>query len=74
MSLAGFGVRKPVPVNLLMASIILAGVFTALSMRREFFPETESDMASVSLVYPGASPEEIEDSMARKVEDTLVDI
>lgn len=74
MSLAGFGVRKPVPVNLLMMSIILAGVFTVMVMRREFFPETDPDMASVSLVYPGASPEELEESMARKVEDVLVDI
>ena len=74
MSLPGFGLRKPVPVNLLMMSIIIAGIFTAATMRREFFPETDPDMASISLVYPGASPEEIEESMASKVEDAVVDV
>jgi multidrug efflux pump subunit AcrB len=74
MSLPGFGLRKPVPVNLLMVSIIIAGIVTGLTMRREFFPETDPDMASISLVYPGASPEEIEETMARKVEDAVVDI
>ncbi len=74
MSLPGFGLRKPVPVNLLMVSIIIAGVITAMTMRREFFPETDPDMATISLVYPGASPEEIEETMARKVEDAVVDI
>ncbi|MFG0251072.1 MAG: efflux RND transporter permease subunit [Phycisphaeraceae bacterium JB051] len=74
MSLPGFGLRKPVPVNLLMVSIIIAGVITAMTMRREFFPETDPDLASISLVYPGASPEEIEETMARKVEDAVVDI
>lgn len=74
MSLPGFGLRKPVPVNLLMMSIIIAGIFTAATMRREFFPETDPDMATISLVYPGASPEEIEETMARKVEDAVADI
>lgn len=74
MSLPGFGLRKPVPVNLLMVSIIIAGIFTGMTMRREFFPETDPEMATISLVYPGASPEEIEETMASKVEDAVVDI
>lgn len=74
MSLSGFGVRKPVPVNLLMVSIIIAGIFTGSTMRRDFFPETDPDMAVISLVYHGASPQELEDTMARKVEDAVIDV
>ncbi len=74
MSLPRFGVTHPVPVNILMAVFIIAGVVSGLTMTREFFPDTNPHTASVTLPYPGATPEEIEESMARKVEDTLVDL
>lgn len=74
MSLARFGVRKPVPVNLLMAAILIAGVVAGLSLRREFFPEQKPDTATLSLPYPGATPEEVEDALAIKVENQLIDL
>ncbi len=74
MSLASFGVRKPVPVNLLMITILLAGVVAGLSLRREFFPESDPDMATVSMPYPGVTPDELEETLAIKVEDKLVDL
>lgn len=74
MSLPRFSVTKPVPVNLLMMATIIAGVFALFIIRREFFPETTPDQAMVSLPYPGATPQEIEESMARKVEDALADL
>ncbi|UCD76205.1 MAG: efflux RND transporter permease subunit, partial [Phycisphaerales bacterium] len=74
MSLPRFGVTRPVPVNLLMATFLVAGIACALTMTREFFPEMTPESASVSLPYPGATPEEIEESLARKVEDKLSDL
>lgn len=71
MSLARFGVTKPVPVNLLMAAFLIAGIYASTTLRREFFPELTPDSASVTLPYPGATPEEIEESLAIKVEDQL---
>lgn len=74
MSLPRFGVTRPVPVNLLMMAALIAGVVAGLTLRREFFPETTPDQAAVSLPYPGATPQEIEESMGRKVEDGLADL
>lgn len=74
MSLARFGVTHPVPVNILMAVFIAAGAVAGLTMTREFFPDTSPHTANVTLPYPGATPEEIESSMARKVEDELADL
>ena len=74
MSLPSFGVRNPVPANLLMLAAIAVGIYSALSLRREFFPEVEPDTARVAIVYPGASPEEIEESIVYKVEDALADV
>jgi HAE1 family hydrophobic/amphiphilic exporter-1 len=69
-----FGVRKPVVVSLLMWACILGGAWSGLTIRREFFPESNPEAALVSLSYPGASPAEVEEAMARKIEDAVVEI
>ena len=71
MSLPSFGARNPVPANLLMMVLIIGGIWSGLGMRREFFPEIDPEAARVELVYPGASALEIEESLARKVEDAI---
>ena len=74
MSLPGFGVRNPVPANLLAAALVIGGTYAALNMRREFFPETSPDSLRILVAYPGATPVEIEESMVRKVEDAVADL
>jgi multidrug efflux pump subunit AcrB len=74
MSLARFGVLRPVPVNILMGVLLVAGVAAGLTMTREFFPETKPRSATVTMTYPGATPEEIEEGLARKIEDKIVDL
>lgn len=74
MSLATFGVRKPVAADLVMWAIIGAGLIFGFGLRREFFPEVRPSRVIVAAPYPGASPEEIEDSLASKIEDRLVDL
>ena len=69
-----FGVRNRVPVTLVMWALVLGGIWSALTMRREFFPEVDPDAAQVVLSYAGASPAEIEESLARKVEDAVATI
>ncbi|HMN96938.1 MAG TPA: efflux RND transporter permease subunit [Phycisphaerales bacterium] len=72
--LARFGVHRPVPVNLLMAALIVAGIYCGATMQREFFPQTDPDRARVVMPFPGATPQEIEESMVRKVEDALAEL
>ena len=74
MSLPAFGVRNPVIVNLVMFSIIGAGVIFGIKLRREFFPEVRPNLVMVMAPYPGASPQEIEDSLATKIEDQIADL
>ncbi|MFG0330475.1 MAG: efflux RND transporter permease subunit [Phycisphaerales bacterium] len=71
---ASFGVRHPVPANLLMWAIIVAGLIFGLSLRREMFPEIRADRALIVAPYPGASPKEIEESVVKKIEDRIADL
>ena len=74
MSLPRFGVTRPVPVNILMVVLLAGGVAAGLTMTREFFPETTPESATVTLPYPGATPQQIEESLAMKVEDKLAEL
>lgn len=71
MSLPAFGVKKPVVANLIMVTLIGAGLIFGVSLRREFFPETNPTEVFVTAPYPGASPQEVESSLAVKMEDRI---
>ena len=57
-----------------MIAILLAGIVSGIRMRREFFPESDPDQAQITLRYPGATPDEIEQTLAIKVEDKLAEM
>ena len=53
--------RNTVAANLLMAGMLLCGVFLGISkVEQEVFPSFELDVALVQVAYPGAGPEEVE--------------
>ncbi|MEL6656447.1 MAG: efflux RND transporter permease subunit [Bacteroidota bacterium] len=64
-------IKYPVAANLLMFGILILGYFGATSMKTTFFPEVESRIISIQTIYPGASPEEIEEGIVSKIEDNL---
>ncbi len=74
MTLARFGVRKPVVANLVMFAVIGAGIIFGLQLRREFFPYVEPRLVTITAPYPGAAPDEVEASLAKKIEDRVADI
>lgn len=71
MSIVELGVRRPVIAKLFTFTVIIVGVFFGLSIRREFFPEIRANEVIVTAPYPGASPDEVERSLAIKIEDRL---
>ena len=52
-----------VAANLLAAIVIVAGLFTAKSIKLELFPELDLGVVNVRVAYPGAAPEEVETSL-----------
>ena len=57
--------------NILLVLILLAGWIASQSMIRESMPEMALDMIKISVTYPGADPEEIEEGISRKIEEVL---
>ena len=66
--------RNSVAANLLMIFIIIMGVASYFTIQRQMFPNIEINYINVEASYPGASPQEIEESIFIKVEEALKDI
>jgi multidrug efflux pump subunit AcrB len=63
--------RNPVAANLLMIVILVGGLVGALQVKQEVFPEFDLDMVSVSVPYPGATPDDVEQGIVRAVEEAV---
>jgi len=68
--LAAFA-RNTVFANIVLVMIFVSGWFATKSMIRETFPEFSLDMVIVSVPYPGADPEEVEEGISRKIEEAI---
>ena len=69
--LIGIFVRHPTAPNLLMAVLILLGVFSLLRLNRQFFPTFDLPTITVSVPWPGASAEDVEANIIEVIEPEL---
>lgn len=67
----GAFVRNTVFANILLAIIFMAGTFALFNIVRETFPEMSNDTVTVTVPWPGADPEEVEEGISRKIEEAI---
>ena len=64
-------VNNRVTPNLLMLFLLLGGLLITTRIKQEVFPEFDTDMVTVMVAYPGASPEEVEQGIVLAVEEAV---
>ncbi|MGP8289529.1 efflux RND transporter permease subunit [Vreelandella zhanjiangensis] len=60
--------------NLLMLLFIVGGLMASLAIKKEVFPEFEIEIVQVSISYPGATPEDVEQSLLLPVEAAVSNV
>ena len=63
--------ENSVAANLLMALVVISGLIMMQRVKQEVFPEFDLDIIVINVVYPGASPEEIEQGILLGIEDGI---
>lgn len=63
--------RNPVASNIIMLVLVIGGLVQVFNVKQEFLPNAELDIVTVSVPYPGASPEEVEQSIVLAVEEAV---
>lgn len=71
MKLAEISIKRPSLVIVLFTILTLGGLLSYSMMGYELIPKFETNMVTISTVYPGASPAEVETSVTRKIEDAV---
>src|SRR6056297_3440729 len=64
-------VQFPFYANIIIAVLLLAGSFGYLTMKKSFFPERTSREITISVFYPGASPEQMEEEVTTRIEQAI---
>ncbi len=62
-------IKYPFYANLVIAVLLLAGGFSLMNMKKSFFPDRSTTDIVVSVVYPGASPKEMEEGVTMRIEE-----
>lgn len=71
MWLTRISVNNPVFATMMMASLLVVGLFAYFKLSIEQFPSVEFPIVVINTSYPGATPESIESEVTRPIEDAV---
>jgi multidrug efflux pump subunit AcrB len=63
-----------VAANLVMILIIAGGLVSVFTIKQEVFPDFSADIVTVTVPYPGAAPEEVEEAVVIRIEEAIQDL
>lgn len=72
--IAAWFVDNPVAANLFMVLLLIGGALTASGLRSEEFPTLSPRSVNVTVPYPGATPEDIEEAISKRVEEAVIGV
>lgn len=74
MTLTEISLRRPVLMTMLILGFVVLGLFSLTRLGIDLTPEVDFPFVIVSIVYPGAGPEEVETAISDKVEEEFAAI
>ena len=74
MTLSQFSIRRKVAMTCIILMLAILGVFAYSKIGIDLLPKFDVPYVQVTAIYPGASPEEIEVDVARRIEDAIASL
>ncbi|GAA4784700.1 efflux RND transporter permease subunit [Olivibacter ginsenosidimutans] len=71
MKIAEISIKRPSIVIVVFTALTLLGIISYLSLNYEMLPKFSPGVVSISTIYPGASPNEVENTVTKKLEDAV---
>ena len=71
MKIADVSINRPVFAIMMSLALVTLGIFSYRTLGVDLMPKTDQPQVNVNVNLPGASPEEMESSIAKKVEENV---
>jgi hydrophobic/amphiphilic exporter-1 (mainly G- bacteria), HAE1 family len=71
MKIAEISIKRPSLVIVLFTALILGGLLSYTTLNYELLPKFSPAVVSITTVYPGASPSEVENTVSKEIEDAV---
>jgi HAE1 family hydrophobic/amphiphilic exporter-1 len=74
MWISNLSIRRPVFATMVIVSFMVLGIVSMTRLGIDLFPDVNFPFVNVTVVYPGASPEEVETLVTKPIEDAVAGI
>jgi hydrophobe/amphiphile efflux-1 (HAE1) family protein len=74
MTLSDVAIRRPVFTGMMSVTLIVLGLLGYRRLGTDLYPDVSFPFVTVTTAYPGASPEDIEETVTRPIEDAVSSI
>lgn len=71
MILSRMAVTRPVLTAVIVVAILVLGLFSYTRLVVDLFPDVEFPFVTVTTIYPGAGPDEVESQISERIEDAV---
>ncbi|NQX40470.1 hydrophobic/amphiphilic exporter-1, HAE1 family [Pedobacter steynii] len=71
MKITEISIKRPTLVIVVFTVLTLMGLLSYFSLSYELLPKFSNNVVSISTIYPGASPNEVENTVTKKIEDAV---
>ncbi|MCY4643804.1 MAG: efflux RND transporter permease subunit, partial [Bacteriovoracales bacterium] len=73
-SLIEFFINRSLLVNLISVIVLVVGILSAFTLKKDTFPEVDFDVITVSTIYPGTVPEDVEKLVTIELERKVKEV
>jgi len=71
MFISDFAIKRPIVTVVIMVALVIFGVFAAFNTDVDELPDVQQPIVSVSVPYPGASPDQVEREVVDRMEEAF---
>ncbi|HEX5831035.1 MAG TPA: efflux RND transporter permease subunit, partial [Gemmatimonadaceae bacterium] len=71
MVISDFAIKRPLITVVAMLALVVFGAFALMRLQTDEFPDVQQPIVLTSIIYPGASPEQVEREILEPIEEAI---
>lgn len=74
MTITELSIKRPTLIVVIFSALTVLGLYSYTQLNYELLPKISPPMMTITTIYPGASPNEVESSVTKPIEDAVSSI